>query len=132
MSEQHKGLVLDVTPFDAAPDKTFLERLDHPVMVCHGPDWGHACPLLKDGCDMVDSAHGVIFQLDLDRPQHRTILTKYQEVLDDEVPIVAVVPTGQEITYRDLLAGVQVWTDRPTIVQLDGFAAQVEAVDDFS
>jgi hypothetical protein len=81
---------------------------------------------------MVDSAHGVIFQLDLDRPQHRTILTKYQEVLDDEVPIVAVVPTGQEIKYRDLLAGVEVWTDRPTIVQLDGFAAQVEAVDDFS
>lgn len=132
MSELHKGLVLDVTPFDAAPDKAFLERLDHPVMVCHGPDWGHACPLLKEGCAMVDSAHGVIFQLDLDRPQHRTILTKYQEVLDDEVPIVAVVPTGQETTYRDLLAGVEVWTDAPTIAQLDGFAAQVEAVDEFS
>jgi len=132
MSELHKGLVLDVTPFDAAPDKAFLERLDHPVMVCHGPDWGHACPLLKEGCAMVDSAHGVIFQLDLDRPQHRTILTKYQEVLDDEVPIVAVVPTGQETTYRDLLAGIEVWTDAPTIAQLDGFAAQVEAVDEFS
>ncbi len=132
MSELHKGLVLDVTPFDAAPDKAFLERLDHPVMVCHGPDWGHACPLLKEGCAMVDSAHGVIFQLDLDRPQHRTILTRYQEVLDDEVPIVAVVPTGQETTYRDLLAGIEVWTDAPTIAQLDGFAAQVEAVDEFS
>lgn len=132
MSDLHKGIVLDVTPFDAAPDKDFLERLDHPVMVCHGPDWGHACPLLKDGCDMVDSAHGVIFQLDLDRPQHRTILAKYQETLEDEVPIVAVVPTGQEATYRDLLAGVEVWSDKPTIAQLDGFAARVEAVDDFS
>lgn len=74
----------------------------------------------------------MIFQLDLDRPQHRTILTKYQEVLDDEVPIVAVVPTGQEPTYRDLLAGADVWTDKSTIAQLDGFAALVEAVDDFS
>jgi hypothetical protein len=130
MNDSHKGIVLDVTPFDAAPDKDFLERLDHPVLVCHGPDWGHACPLLKDGCEMVDTTHGVIFQLDLDRPQHRIILEKYQEALDDGVPIVAVVKPGQETTYADLLAGVEVWSDRPTIAQLDGFAARVEAVDE--
>jgi hypothetical protein len=130
MTDPHKGIVLDVTPFDAAPDKEFLERLDHPVLVCHGPDWGHACPLLKDGCEQFESAHGVIFQLDLDRPQHRTILTRYQQNLDPGVPIVAVVKPGQEATYAELLAGVEVWTDRPTIAQLDGFAAMVEAVDD--
>jgi hypothetical protein len=132
MTDSHKGIVLDVTPFDAAPDKDFLERLDHPVLVCHGPDWGHACPLLKEGCEKLDDAHGVIFQLDLERPQHRVILEKYQRVLDEEVPIVVVVEKGQEVTYADLLAGVEVWTDRPTIAQLDGFAAQVEAVDDFT
>ncbi|MDK1038079.1 MAG: hypothetical protein QGD91_04000, partial [Actinomycetota bacterium] len=64
------GLILDVTSMDAAPDKEFLEKLGHPVLVCHGPGWGHACPIIKDGCPLVDSAHGVIFQLDLDRPQH--------------------------------------------------------------
>ncbi len=31
--------------------------------------------------------------------------------------------------YRDLLAGVQVWTREPTVSDLDGFAAQVEAAD---
>ncbi len=67
------GLILDVTSRDAAPDKEFLEKLGHPV--------GHACPILKGGCPMVDAAHGVIFQLDLDRPQHRAILKRYQEVL---------------------------------------------------
>lgn len=131
MDESRRGLVLDVTALDATPDKDFLERLDHPVLVCHGPDWGHACPILKDGCDMVDAAHGVIFQLDLDRPQHRTILERYQRVLDDEVPIVAVIKPGQEEQYADLLKGVEVWVDRPTIAQLDGFAARIEAVDDF-
>jgi hypothetical protein len=131
MAEPYKGLILDVTPFDAAPDKDFLERLNHPVLVCHGPDWGHACPLLKDGCELPESAHGVIFQLDLERPQHRVILEKYQEILDEEIPIVVVVRRGQEKEYADLLTNVAVWTDPPTIAQLDGFAAQVEAVDDF-
>lgn len=124
------GLILDVTSMDAAPDKEFLEKLGHPVLVCHGPGWGHACPIIKDGCPLVDSAHGVIFQLDLDRPQHRVILKRYREVLDEDVPIVAVVTPGQEEKYADVLRGVQVWTHPPTIADLDGFAAQIEAVND--
>lgn len=33
MTEPHRGMILDVTPFDAAPDKDFLERLNHPVLI---------------------------------------------------------------------------------------------------
>jgi len=119
----YSGLILDVTPNDRALDKDFLERLGHPVLVCHGPAWGHACP-------MVESAHGLIFRLDLDRPQHRVILKRYQEMINGDVPIVAVVKPGQEELYADLLAGAQVWTEEPTVAELDGFAALVEASDD--
>lgn len=125
------GLILDVTSAEAAPDREFLERLGHPVLVCHGPAWGRACPIIKGHCPMVESAHGVVFQLDLDRPQHRVILKRYQEVLCDDVPIVAVVQPGQEERYPDVLKGVQVWTEAPTIAKLNGFAAQVEAADEF-
>ncbi len=124
------GLILDVTPTDDPVDKKLLEQMGHPVVVCHGPEWGHACPIIAGDCAMVESAHGIIFQLDLDRPQHRVILKRYQEVVDDDVPLVAVVRPGQEETYADLLAGVQVWTGEPTIAELDGFAAQTEAADE--
>lgn len=124
------GLILDVTHTDAAPDREFLEHLGHPVLVCHGPAWGRACPIIKGNCPMVDAAHGVIFQLDLDRPQHRVILKRYQEVLDDDVPIVAVVQPGQEERYPDVLRGCRVWTDGPTVAGLDGLAALVETADE--
>lgn len=125
------GLMLDVTATDAAPEKAFLERLGHSVLVCHGPAWGRACPIIKGRCPMVESAHGVVFQLDLDRPQHRIILKRYQEVLNADIPIVAVVRPGQDERYADLLKNVLVWTEPPTIANLDGFAAMVEAADEF-
>jgi UDP-N-acetyl-D-mannosaminuronic acid transferase (WecB/TagA/CpsF family) len=78
---------------------------------------------------MVDAAHGVIFQIDLDRPQHRAILKRYQEVVADDIPIVVVVRQGQKERFRELLAGVQTWETEPTISELDGFAAEVEAAD---
>lgn len=31
--------------------------------------------------------------------------------------------------YREVLAGVEVWTHEPTAADLDGFAAEVEAND---
>lgn len=124
-----EGLILDVTPADGEFDRDFLEKLGHPVLMCHGPETGHLCPILKDGCDMVTSAHGVVFQLDLERPQHRAILQRYQEVVADDVPIVVVVQEGQRARYRDLLAGVRVWESEPTASELDGFAAEVEAAD---
>ncbi len=124
-----EGLILDVTPADGDFDKDFLEKLGHPVLVCHGPEMGHLCPILRDGCEMVNSAHGVVFQLDLERAQHRAILRRYQEVVADDVPIVAVVRPGQRSKYGELLAGVHIWETEPTASELDGFAAEVEAAD---
>ena len=128
--KDHGGLILDVTATEGTPDKEFLQRLGHPVLVCHGPDWGRACPIVKQHCPKVESAHGVIFQLDLDRPQHRVILKRYQEILADDVPTVAVVQPGQEERYADLLGGIRVWTEAPTIAELDGFAPEVETADE--
>ncbi len=130
MAEHLEGVILDVTPGSAAIDEGFLQNLGHPVLVCHGPD-ERDCPLLGEGsCDMVDRAHGVIFKLDLDRPHHRAILERYQRILADDVPIRVVVSDDQAGRFPDLLAGVEVWTHDPTIGELDGFAAEVEAADD--
>ena len=124
-----EGLILDVTPASGDFDRDFLEKLGHPVLVCHGPEMGHLCPILKDGCEMVNSAHGIVFQLDLERPQHRAILKRSQETISADTPIVAVVCKGQKDEYRELLAGVRVWESEPTASELDGFAAEVEAAD---
>ena len=124
-----EGLILDVTPADGDFDRGFLEKLGHPVLICHGPAEGHTCPILLDGCEMVNQAHGIIFQIDLEREQHRAILKRYQEVVADDIPIVAVVRQGQKEKYRELLAGVQTWETDPTVSELDGFAAEVEAAD---
>ena len=124
-----EGLILDVTPADGDFDRGFLEKLGHPVLVCHGPEEGHTCPILLDGCDMVDRAHGIIFQIDLEREQHRAILERYQEVVADDIPIVAVVRKGQKSRFRELLSGVQIWEAEPTVSELVGFAAEVEAAD---
>jgi hypothetical protein len=125
---ESEGLILDVTPADGDYDRDFLERLGHPVLVCHGPD-SRPCPLLEEGCEMLSAAHGVVFQLDLERPQHRVILKRYREILPDDIPIRAVVREGQRDKYADLLGPVQTWEREPTISDLDGFAAQVEAAD---
>ncbi len=79
---------------------------------------------------MVDDAHGIVFRLDLDRPQHRVILKRYQEVIADYVPLVVVVEPGQEERYADILTDVQVWVGEPTIAELDGFAARTESADE--
>jgi hypothetical protein len=101
--------------------------------VCHGPPEGHLCPLLAGtGCESVDEVHGIIFELDLDRPQHRAILKRYREVLAEDVPIRAVVKPGQDTAYASTLGGVEVWTHSPTTGELDGFAAEVEAFDRIS
>jgi hypothetical protein len=78
---------------------------------------------------MIEAAHGVVFQLDLERPQHRAILKRYQEVLPDDVPITVVLQEGQQEKYSELLSGVQTWENEPTVSELDGFAAEVEAAD---
>lgn len=124
-----QSIILDVTPGDASFDTSFLEPLGHPVLVCHGPDHGRACPILKSTCSMVESAHGIVFQVDLDRPQHRAILRRYKEVVADDVPILASVRPGQAERFADLLVGVHVVEGAPGPADLDGFAARVEASD---
>jgi hypothetical protein len=128
--EETSGLILDVTPHDQPIDKNLLEQMGHPVQVCHGPAWGHVCSIVTGNCPMVDSAHGIVFRLDLDRQVHRVILRRYQETVDDDIPLAVVVAPGQEEEYADILAGVQVWIDEPTLAELDGFSAQTQAADE--
>jgi pentose-5-phosphate-3-epimerase len=80
---------------------------------------------------LADAAHGVVFHLDLDRPQHRAILERYKAVLREDVPIRVATTFEQARRYASLLAGVQVWTHEPGTGDLDGFAAEVEAAERF-
>jgi len=123
------SIILDVTASDGTFESRFLEPLGHPVLVCHGPDFAKACPILKGRCSKIDDAHGVVFQLDLDRPQHRAILRRYQEVLAEDIPLWASVLPGQESKYSELLSAVQVVVGGVGAADLDAFASQVEASD---
>jgi hypothetical protein len=125
------GMILvDIMGNEEDFDRSFLESTGHRVVVCHGPDHGTLCPILAGtGCQMVDEAHGIMFVLDLDRPQHRAILRRYREVTRPEVPIRAVVHPGQRERFSSTLDGIQLWEHEPTVAELDGFAAEVEAAD---
>jgi len=123
-------ILFDVSDDGDPTDKAFLEQLGHSVLVCHGPAPKHLCPILSgEGCPLADGAHGIVFELDLDRPQHRAILAKYKESLRSDLPIRVVVRPGQEIQYRELLRGLKVWSHEPVAGDLDGLAAEVEAAD---
>jgi hypothetical protein len=134
MKEPHGMILIDVTPGSGGEfDRSFLERTGHDVVVCHGPEHGELCPLLAGtGCEKVDRAHGIVFALDLDRAQHRAILQRYREITRPELPIRAVVRPGQRTKYADLLAAFDVWEHEPTVAELDGFAAGVEAADRYT
>ena len=134
MSERLPTILIDVTPGpDGEFDQSFLERVGHEVLVCHGPDEGHLCPVLsRAGCDLVSRAHGIVFALDLDRPQHRAILRRYGEITADDVPIRIVIRPGQAEAYAGLLERFEVWEHEPTVAELDGFAAEVEATQRFA
>jgi hypothetical protein len=123
-------ILLDVSPGEAEDfDVSFLERTGHPVLVCHGPGTS-VCPLLGgEGCSKFDAAHGIVFQLDLDRPQHRDIISRYRAVSRPDLPIRVVVGPGQADRYPELLSEFEVWTQEPTVAELDGFAARVDAAD---
>lgn len=130
--DEPQGIVLlDVSPGgEESFDVSFLERTEHPVMVCHGPAVDELCPLLGgQGCPKFEAAHGIVFKLDLDQPQHRAILRRYRELARADLPIRVVVAPAQAARYRDLLADVEIWLHEPTAADLDGFAAGVEAAD---
>jgi len=132
MDGPREGVVLLDVPrgADGEFDRAALERMGHPVHMCHGPPLGTVCPLLDErGCPLFSQAHGIVFQLDLRRSHHQAILRRYQELARRDVPIrVVVSPTDAE-RYADLLRDVEVWTHEPTAADLDGFAARVEAAD---
>jgi len=131
-TDKGKVLLDTASPEDEAFDVSFLERNGHPVDVCHGPDPDALCPLLGGhGCEMFGSAHGIMFQLDLDQPQHRAILEQYRH-LDADIPIRVVVGPSQLKRYRELLSPFEVLVHDPSAADLDGFAAEVEAADRFA
>lgn len=131
MPEMSDDYILFDIPGDRRPtDEEFLERLGHRVMVCNGPDTGQLCPILSgEGCPLAEGAHGIVFELDLDRPQHRAILTQYKDSLRSDVPIRVVVRPGQSTKYADVLRGLKVLDHVPVAGDLDGLAAEVEAAD---
>ena len=123
-------VLLDVLAGQGGFDRSILERLGHPVVTCAGPEVTALCPLLGgEGCPKFEQAHGIVFELDLDRPQHRAIVDRYRKLARDDVPIRVVVSPDQQRRFADLLSAVQVWDHEPTVADLDGFAAQVEATD---
>ena len=130
----HGPVLVDVGADESADFETsFLEDIGHPVVLCHGPSERALCPLLAgQGCVKFDEAHGVVFELDLDRPQHRAIVEKYRKLAAADMPIRVVVHADQVERYVSLLANLEIWTRRPNAADLDGFAAEVEAADRFS
>lgn len=130
MSEPSKILLDTPSDLDAAPVIAFLGRLSHPVEVCHGPGNDTSCPiLLGERCEKIANAHGIIFQLDLERSEHREVLREYRRQIPSNVPLRVVVQPGQDRSYAELLRGLPVWTHDPSPVDLEGFAAMVEAAD---
>ena len=128
MAEPTKILLDSPSDLDPTPVVDFLGRLSHEVEVCNGPSAGMVCPILSgDGCEKVANASGIIYHLDLDRPQHQEILEEYRRSVATDVPLLVVVQPGQDRTYAELLHGLSVWTHNPTTADLDGFAAMVEA-----
>lgn len=123
-------ILVDVTSGSGEFDRRILERLGHPVKVCHGPDHATLCPLLAGkGCEAFEHAHGVVFELDLDRPQHRAIVRRYRELARPDVPIRVIATADQAARFADELRDVEVLTHTPTTADLDGFACEVEAAD---
>jgi hypothetical protein len=132
MDDWHEGTVLlDVPPGAAGEfDRAALERMGHPVRLCHGPSEDTMCPLLRgDGCPLFEAAHGVVFKLDLGVAQHRDIVERYRALARPDMPIRVLVSATDAERYGELLRDVEVWTHEPNVADLDGFAAEVEAAD---
>jgi hypothetical protein len=130
MEDNQGTVLLDVSPGSAGEfDRLSLERMGHPVVVCHGPS-GDGCPLVGGrGCQKFEAAHGVVFKFDLGRVEHREILRSYQHLARPDTPIRVLVTPEESERYADLLSGVETWTHEPNVADLDGFAAEVEAAD---
>jgi hypothetical protein len=123
-------VLFDIPTGDSPTDRQFLEQLGHRVMVCNGPADGSLCPILTgEGCELAANAHGIVFELDLDNPQHRAILTEYKASLKSDVPIRVVVSPVQAAQYPELLEGIKVLDHSPAVGDLDALSAEVDAAD---
>jgi hypothetical protein len=132
MSESASYVLFDIPPGEQPVDRDFLVRLGHPVEVCHGPGGEQRCPLVEGkGCPLAENAHGIVFELDLERPDNRAILEAYKRELRQDMPIRVAVRPGQEREFASLLQGLRVWTHTPVAGDLDAIAAEVEAADEF-
>ena len=126
------GTVLLVVPEDADHfTASILEKLEHPVITCHGPTGGQRCPLVHGhGCAWYNEAHGIVFALDLRLPEHVAIVRHYENLAASagrELPTRVIASAGSEAPTD--LGDLPVWYGAPTVAQLDGFAARVEAID---
>lgn len=131
MSRTDGHILFDIPEGQEPVDHTFLERLGHPVQVCHGPSPAELCPILKgEYCPLAEQAQGIVFQLDLDRAQHRAILQQYKDLLPEDLPIRVVVKSGQHRQYAELLKTLKVWTHTPVAGDLDALAAEIEAAEE--
>jgi hypothetical protein len=131
--EMDNYILFDIPGGVRPRDSGFLEQLGHRVMVCPGPPHGTLCPILTgEGCQLAESAKAIVFELDLDRPQHRAILKKYKERLPGDMPIRVVVRPGQADRYPDLVKGLKLLPHTPVAGDLDALAAEVEAVSGWS
>jgi hypothetical protein len=129
-AEMEDYILFDIPEGTDPADRRFLEQLGHRVMVCPGPAPGALCPILTgEGCELAEKADGIVFELDLDRPQHRAILTRYKDSLRSDVPIRVVVHPGQVEKYPDVVQGLKVLTHAPVAGDLDALAAEVEATE---
>ena len=120
--------ILDVNPDrDAlAWEQDFIGRLEDHISTCSGPHREGACPILNGKhCPLIHDADGILFQLDLDREDHREILALYQQELD--VPIRVVCTPEQRERWGPLLQGVEVMTRPVGPAALDAFAAEIES-----
>lgn len=124
----NKAVILDVNPdsYELDWEQDFLSRIETLVVSCCGPDTQGGCPLLRgEPCAKIEVADGVLFQLDLDRAEHRRLLAKYVRLLD--VPIRVVVTQEQKQRWAHLLELVEVFTPPIGPAKLDAFAAEVES-----
>jgi hypothetical protein len=124
-------VVLDVNPNPESLDweQEWLTRTGLPVIRCCGPEVQGGCPILDNGrCRKSHEADGVIFQLDLDRPEHRRILRKYIRQL--YVPIRVVATPEQEKRWAHLLQFVEIFNPPIGPAKLDAFAAEISSTID--
>ena len=130
MEARQSIIHFDVPHGSAEEHAHLMQRLGHPATICNGPGDGQ-CPLLvpEGSCPLIEEAHGVVFEFDLDDARHRNILRRYLEVIDEETPVRVIASPEAAERHRDLLRGADVWTHEPTTGELDGFAALVEAAD---